>query len=93
MQTIARQVREIESDQRRWIEATIGQPLSDNQQVLIHVIDVGGNSDLNARAAALEKAAEIARQGRTNVAAQVVGDAELDAAIEEAVDHARGHRS
>ncbi len=74
----------MEADKRRWIEAVVGHQLEENQQVLIHVLDVGVEPDERLRRDALSQAAEIARQGRTNAAARGATDSEVDAAIEEA---------
>lgn len=82
-------VRDIETNQRRWIEAIVGQPLREDQQVMIHVIDVGIEPDKSVRTAALAEASELARQGRANAASRGVSEEELDAAIEQARRHIR----
>ncbi|HQU45974.1 MAG TPA: hypothetical protein PK867_24385 [Pirellulales bacterium] len=89
METAICNVRDIEASQRRWIEAVVGQPLHDHQQVIIQVVDVGLEPDRKLRASALAEAGEIARQGRANAAAHGVTEEEIDAAIEEAKRHTR----
>jgi hypothetical protein len=89
MDSIVRKVREIDAVQRRWIEEVVGHQLQDNQQVIIRVLDIGAEPDEQTRREALTRAADIARKGRANAAAQIVSEEELDAAIDEAIQHVR----
>ena len=93
MESVIRNVKEIAADERRYLERTLGQLLSENQQVVIHIIDVDVEPDETTRRQALGEAAEIARQGRANAARQGVTDAEADAATEEAIRKARGRKA
>lgn len=90
METAIRNVRDIQAGERRWIEAVIGHPLRDHQQVLIQVVDAGVEPDQTLRGNALAEAAEIARRGREHAAAQNVGEAEIETALAEARRHLRG---
>jgi hypothetical protein len=67
----------------------LGRRLDANQQVVIRVIDVGDEPAPQARSEALARAAEIARRGRASTAAQGATEIEVDAAIDEAIWHAR----
>jgi hypothetical protein len=88
METVIRNVKDIDADERRYLEGTLGRQLQENQRVVIRVIDLGVEPDEETRRAALADASSIARKGRGNAAAQGVGDA----AIDEAIHHARGHK-
>lgn len=44
MGTIIRNVRDIETGERRALEQVLGQPLMDNQQIFIHVVTIGNDS-------------------------------------------------
>jgi hypothetical protein len=89
METAVRNVRDIEADQRRWIEGVVGQPLQDHQQVMIQVIDAGIEPSLDRRTTALAEASEIARRGRANAAVHGVSEVEVEAATDEALRHLR----
>jgi len=93
MESVIRNVKDIAVSERRYLERTLGQQLSENQQVVIHVINVDVEPDETTRRQALSEAAEIARQGRAHATVQGVRDAEVDAAIEEAVRKARGRKA
>jgi hypothetical protein len=86
---IIRNVKDIEADHRRWLESALGRQLTENQQVIIHVVDLGNEPDAATRAQALEQAADIARRGRTNAQRDGVTEAEIDSAIEDAIVHVR----
>jgi hypothetical protein len=86
---IIRNVKDIEADHRHWLETALGRELTENQQVIIHVVDLGNEPDAATRAQALEQAAEIARSGRTNAQRDGVTEAEIDSAIEDAIAHVR----
>lgn len=89
MESIIRDVKNIESDERRLYESVLGHALRENQRVIIRVIELEGEPDEASRRTALRRAAEIARQGRASVEAQGVTAEEADAAIDEAIREAR----
>jgi hypothetical protein len=89
MESIFRDVKSIESDERRLYESVVGHALRDNQRVVIRVIELGGEPDEASRRAALGRAVEIARQGRAPVESQGITAEEADAAIDEAIREVR----
>jgi hypothetical protein len=89
MESIARDVKNLESDERRLYESVVGHSLQENQRVIIRVIELGTEPDEASRRAALTRAVEIARQGRAAVEAQGITAEEADAAIDEAIQHVR----
>ncbi len=89
MESVIHRVRDMEADKRRWIEAAVGHELQENQQILIHVLNVGVEPDEGLRRVALAQAADLARQGRANAAARGATESEVDAAIEEALRQTR----
>lgn len=89
MESIFRDVKSIESDERRIYESIVGHSLQDNQRVVIRVIELGGEPDEASRRAALGQAVEIARQGRAAVESQGITAEEADAAIDEAIREVR----
>jgi len=92
MERIVRSVREIEAAERLVYESVLGQHLREDQQIIIRVVTPGVVPSEEVRQAALSHAAEIARQGRANAAAQGIAEDEIDAAITEATSHARARR-
>ena len=89
MESIVRNVKDIETDERQYLEQALGRQLVENQQVIIHVVDLDVEPNVEVRRDALAEASEIARRGRVHAAAQGVTEAEADAAIEEAINHVR----
>ena len=89
METVVRNVKDIDANERRYLEGTLGRQLQENQQVIIRVIDLGVEPDDATRRGALGDASAIARKARANAAALGVTDEEVDAAIDEAIDHVR----
>jgi hypothetical protein len=89
MESIFRDVKSIQSDERRFYESVVGHTLRDNQRVVIRVIELGGEPDEASRRAALGRAVEIARQGRAAVEAQGITAEEADAAMDEATREVR----
>ena len=89
MQSIVRNVKDIEADDRRSLEHMVGQPLQENQEVIIRVVDLDVPADEDARRRSLARAAEIARRTRANAATGGVTELEVDAQIDEAIRHAR----
>lgn len=43
MEAVIRKVRDIEADERRALEHVIGQQLTENQQIIIQVVDLGNS--------------------------------------------------
>jgi len=93
MESIVRNVKDIEPAERRYLESTLGRRLQENQQVVIQVIDLAVEPDAETKQAALARASQIARKGRANAAEQGVTEEEVDAAIDEAMDHVRRRKS
>ncbi len=89
MESIIRNVSDIELDERRMYESVLGHALQQNQRIILRVVDLGREPDDTTRTAALGQAVEIARQGRAAAAAQGVTPEEADAAVEEAIQVVR----
>ena len=89
MESIIRDVKNIESSERQVYESVLGHVLRENQRVVIRVIDLESEPDQASRRAALSRAVEIARQGRAAVEAQGITAEEADAAIDKAIREVR----
>ena len=89
MESIIRNVSDIGSDPRRWLESSLGQHLRDNQRVMIMVLNVGTEPDENTRREAHEKLRGIRAQAAASVKAQGVAPKDVDAAVDEAIVEAR----
>jgi hypothetical protein len=85
MESVIRDVKSLESDQRHLYEAVVGHPLRENQGIILHVIELGAEPDQATRRAAMSRAVEIARQGREAAVAQGITDEAAGAAIDEAI--------
>ena len=89
MEPIIRDVKDLESEERRVYESVLGHALGENQRVVIRVVDLGNEPDEASRREALGRAVEIARGGRAAVEAQGIAAEEADAAIDEAIGEVR----
>lgn len=89
MESIIQNVKDLDNDHRQWIESVLGCHLTENQKVIIRVVDVDVEPDEKTRRENIAKAAEIARQGRANAAAQGVTEEEAGEIIDEAIQHYR----
>lgn len=94
MESISRDVKSLQTDERRLYESVVGHALGENQRVIIRVVDLETEPDQSARRAAFQRAVEIAREGRAAAKAQGVTEVEANAAIDEALrDVRRAKRS
>ncbi|MGD0897302.1 MAG: hypothetical protein ABR915_05655 [Thermoguttaceae bacterium] len=89
MESVIRDVKSLESDQRHLYEAVVGHALRENQGIILHVIELGAEPDQATRRAALSRAVEIARQGREAAKAQGTTEADAGAAIDAAIQEVR----
>jgi hypothetical protein len=89
MESVIRDVKSIESNERQVYESVLGHTLQEGQRVIIRVIELEGEPDGASRRAALSRAVEIARQGRAAVEAQHISTEEADAATDEAIRETR----
>jgi hypothetical protein len=89
MESVIRDVKSLESDQRHLYEAVVGHALRENQGIILHVIELGAEPDQATRRAALSRAVEIAREGREAAKAQGITEEEAGAAIDEAIQEVR----
>ncbi|MGA2034662.1 MAG: hypothetical protein ABSG68_20635 [Thermoguttaceae bacterium] len=89
MESISRDMKSLDSDQRHLYEAVVGHALGENQGVILHVIELGAEPDQATRRAALSRAVEIARQGREAARAQGITGEEAGAAIDDAIRKVR----
>lgn len=91
MPTVTYAVRDIDSAGRNWLENALGQPLRDNQQVSISM--VGSDQEQEREGGVWEEFDRIAAKAEAHIREQGITDEEVDAAIEEAIQHVRYGRS
>jgi hypothetical protein len=89
MESIIRKVDELNADERRMYESVLGHALRENQQLMIHVVELDVEPDDVTRTTAGERAIEIARRGRASAAQQGATPEEADRAIDEALREVR----
>ena len=93
MESIARDVDKIESNERRVYEAVLGHALRENQQVLLRVIELKREPDESVRRKAVEDFHELCREGTENRERQGISVEEADQAIEEAIRAVRSKKT
>jgi hypothetical protein len=89
MEAIIRTVKDIEADQRHWLEAAIGHELQDNQQIIIRVLTPGAAPDQGTREAAFADLKKLSAQGAAHREALGVPEADAEVALNEAMQHVR----
>jgi hypothetical protein len=93
MESIIRNVKDIASNERQWLESALKQHLEDNQRVLIMVLSPGVQADEAVREKAMADLKDISRKGAANREAQGVSVEEADRILDEAIEHARKRSS
>lgn len=89
MESISRDVKSLESDERRLYESVVGHALRESQRVIIRVVDLEAEPDQATSRAPMSRAVEIAREGREAARALGVTEEEANAAIEQAIRDVR----
>jgi len=85
MESIVRDVKSVESDERRVYEVVLGRALEENQRVLVMVLNPGAEPDESIRRKAMADFQELCRQGTEHRQRLGVSVEEADQALEEAV--------
>lgn len=93
MESIIRNVRDLETSKRQSLEAVVGHHLQDNQQVIIRVLTPGVEPDAAAKRQALERVQELSRKGEAHRESLGISEAEADAIVDEAMDDLRQRKS
>jgi hypothetical protein len=93
MESIARDVKSLESDQRHLYEAVVGHALHENQRVIIHVIEVEEAPDDSVRQEAREEFHELCREGTEHRERQGISIEEADQALDEAIRADRSRKT
>lgn len=86
---LSRNVTEIPEANRRSLEDLLGRQLHEHQQVFIMVLDASLAPDVVQRAAAAAGLREIIAEAEAHADRVGASDAEIDAAVEAAMTHAR----
>jgi hypothetical protein len=82
-------VKDLQDSGKRWLESVLGHHLRDNQQVFIMVLSPGSEPDEDARRRARAGLEATFAKTEAYALAHGVTDAEIDAAIGEAMEGAR----
>ena len=89
MESIVRSVKDIEADQRRWIEETIGHRLQDNQQLIIRVFTPDLPPDPAVQAQTIADLRRLSEQGSAHRERLGISEVTADAALDEAMQQIR----
>lgn len=93
MESIIRNVRDIASPERGVYESLLGQPLRDNQRVLVMILNPGAEPDESIRRKAMADFHELCRQGTEHRERQRVSIEEADQVLQEAVRAVRSRKT
>jgi hypothetical protein len=93
MQTCAtRTAAEIPPDHRSWVEGVVGHSLHPSERVVFLSYVPGAVPSADVQGQAVRRIEELAQIAAQHQAAQGVSEQEIDAAVDEAVEHARKRR-
>ncbi|MEX0703851.1 MAG: hypothetical protein WD069_17260 [Planctomycetales bacterium] len=92
MESVVRNVKDIDQQERDYLQSVLGQDLSENQQVMILVLDPGVVPDDETRGSALDAIRRISAEGARNLAEQGVPADEVDTVLDEALEAVRSRR-
>ena len=92
-QITLRNVSDIQSDKKRWLEDLLGQQIQGNQQVFIMVFTPGAVPDEATRQRAATGIRQTLDQARAHADAQGITDVEIDEAVDEAIQQVRPRAS
>jgi hypothetical protein len=93
MESVTRDVANIESNERRVYEAVLGHALHENQQVILRVIELKTEKDESVRRSARESFHELCREGTENRQRQGISVDEADQAVEQAIRAVRSRKT
>ena len=93
MESIIRNVRDLEADKRHSLEAVLGQQLQDNQQVIIRVLTPDVEPDPATKRQALDRIRKLSEKGARHRESLGVSEAEADAIVDEAMEHVRRRKN
>jgi hypothetical protein len=82
-------VKDIQPNEKRWLEGVLGQTIREDQQILIMVITPGEMPTESARREALSGLERTWDRVQEHMREQGIGAAEFDAAVDEAMEHVR----
>jgi hypothetical protein len=82
-------VRNLQAGGKRWLEAILGQQLQESQQVFIMVLSPGTEPDEAARRQARAGLEAVFQKAEAYAGAHGIDEDEIDAAIQEAMQHVR----
>ena len=89
MESVTRNVSEIQAGEKRWLETLLGQQLRENQQVFIMVFTPNVVPDEGTRRAAAARMDQTFEQADAHARDHGVTTDEADTAVQEAMDHVR----
>jgi hypothetical protein len=93
MESIIRDVKSIEPDERRVYEGVLGHTLQENQRVLVIVLEPGAEPDESARRKAMDEFHALCREGTEHRQQLGVSVEEADRAYEEALRAVRAGKT
>lgn len=89
MESIVRNVRDLDADNRQSLETILGRRLGDDQQVMIRIVTLGVEPDAATKQQALERVQALAQKGTQHREAQGISQAEADDAVDEVLEEIR----
>jgi hypothetical protein len=89
MESIVRNVKDIESDERRVYEHVLGERLREHQRVFIMLLDPGVLPDQQSRRTAVADIKKLAAKAAENIERQGASPDHVDAIVDEAIDNLR----
>jgi hypothetical protein len=89
MESVTRNVSEIQAGEKQWLETLLGQQLRENQQVFIMIFTPNVVPEEGTRRAAAARMEQTFKKADAHAREHGVTAEETDAAVQEAMDHVR----
>lgn len=91
VQVVNRTVESLKADEKRVLQTWLPEPLEDSAQLLVMVITSRETPDELARQQARSEMNSVFEKVDARVKASRISNSEIDTAVEEAMNHVRGH--
>jgi len=89
MESLIRNVRDLQADKRRSLEDLLGRELHDDQQISIRVLTPGVEQDAETKRQALDRVRSLSEKGARHRESMGVSEGDADEIVDEAMAHIR----
>jgi len=92
MESLIRNVRDLQADKRRSLEDLLGRELHDDQQISIRVLTPGVDPDAETKRQAMDRIRTLSEKAAMHRESLGISEAEADEIVDEAMAHVRNRQ-